>query len=267
MKFKELVAPLLKNDLTKKELSVLPTGFQVIGDIAVLSLPESLMKKARVIGGALMQLHSRVKTVCVKQGVVTGVKRLPLIKKVLGGDTETVHKESGILFKLDVVKVMFSKGNLFERSRLVKQVRKGEVVVDLFAGIGYFTIPLAKFSKANHVWAVEINPVSFGYLEENIVLNKVSNVTPVLGDCRKVKLPRADRVLMGYLPSAKPYLSTALKILKKDGFLHYHTVARSEKEALAEVLDVTEKLKLVGARKVKSYGNKKWHWVLDFTSV
>ena len=109
--------------------------------------------------------------------------------KIIAGEnrTETVIKENNILYKLDVARIEFSKGNFKERKRVWKSVRKDEVIVDMFAGIGYFTLPLAKFSQAKLIYAIDLNPKAIEYLKENLRMNYVSHkVVPILGDCRKV---------------------------------------------------------------------------------
>lgn len=251
--------------LSEEEVGALPSGYQVVGDVAILNLGEELMSRAGAVGDALMSIHPRIETVCVKKGGVKGVKRLPQIVKVAGGGTETVHKESGVLYELDVTKVMFSKGNLSERSRLVDEIKDGEVVVDLFAGIGYFTLPIAKFTPVKKVWAVEINPESFHYLKRNIRLNKVDlKVKAVLGDCREVGLPEADRVLMGFFPGTEAFLDRAVSVCKKNGKIHYHNVAGSEEEFLKPVR--SKGLSVDNVRKVKSFAPRVWHWVADLTN-
>jgi len=262
LKFKEELKNLVK--LSEEEFSLLPSGFQTVGSVAVLNLPKELDERAGMVGEALMKAYPRIKTVCVKTGGVKGFQRLPSVKKVAGNGTVTVHRESGVLFRLDVSKVMFSKGNLFERSRLVKEVGR-ETVVDLFAGIGYFSIPIARFCPVKRVVGVEVNPSSFRFLKENVELNSVEKVyTPVLGDCRKVVLPRADRVLMGFFPGTEGFLDTALKIVRKGGRIHYHNIARSKEEFLKPVLE--KGLKVLGVRKVKSFAPRVWHWVADLTT-
>ena len=114
---------------------------------------------------------------------IQGTKREPVYRILYGSETETVNKENGCLFKLDLAKVMWSKGNNNERLRIAKLVRDDETVIDMFAGIGYFSIPIGVHSNAKQVHAIEINPNSYHYLCENIKLNKLDNITPILGDC------------------------------------------------------------------------------------
>jgi tRNA wybutosine-synthesizing protein 2 len=160
----------------------------------------------------------------VKLGNISGKKREPNVKILAGSNTETMHRENGCLFKLDVAKVMWSKGNTNERMRIANIIPEGERVLDMFAGIGYFTIPAAVHSKAEIIHSIEINPVSYAYLNENVALNKVDNIVrPVLGDSMEIA-PQfsVDRVLMGYIGNTQDYLESAIAALDESGIIHYH---------------------------------------------
>ena len=253
MKFKKELKKVLKNQTIET-----PATYQAVGKICMI--PK--VKHKRKIGQAILELYPRFETIVIKRSI-SGEFRVPDIEVIAGKrKTDTTHRENYCLFKLDVAKVMFSKGNQEEKRRIIKQVRKGEIIVDMFAGIGYFSLPIAKVTQAKRIYSIELNPESFKFLEENIRINKLGNkVEPVRGDCRKVKVPKADRVLMGYLPSAKKFLEAALKIAKKGAVIHYHTTAETESEAKKDV----EKLgKILHIQKVKKYSPHKWHFVIDF---
>jgi len=236
--------------------------YQKIGEIIILS------RKDKEAAERLLLLPN-TKTVLYKSGSIFGKYREPQLKKLAGNGTETIHKEHGCLFRLDVEKIMWSKGNHNERTRLIEMVKKGEVIVDMFAGIGYFSIPLAVHSRAKKIYAIEINPVSFLYLKENVKLNKTRKIETINSDCKEVEIKqKADRVLMGLLPSAKKYLPKALEFVKNGGMIHYHGLDRDEPENLMkEVEEVCRKKKVkcefAGKSRVKSWNPKKWHWVLD----
>ena len=227
-----------------------------------------------MIGEIILKRIPSTKSVFRRAGFIKSELRSPQIKFLSGvNDTITIHKEHGIIYKIDVRKIMFSKGNLNERKRVIKQISEGETVVDMFAGIGYFTLGLAKFSEANKIYAIEINPKSYEYLLENIRLNKVgSKVVPILGDCA-VEIPKlgriADRIIMGLLPSCKDYLKYTMKVVKSNGIIHYHgTAKKGEVKKLFEDVETAasiegQKIRLIKKTKVKSYAPKIYHWVLD----
>ena len=170
----------------------------------------------------------KVKSI-IKVTKIDGQKREPTIELLYGEETETVHKENGCLFNLDLSKVMWAKGNNNERLRIAKLVNEGETVVDMFAGIGYFSIPIGVHSKAKEIYSIEINPNSHHFLSNNIELNRINEKTgydrmiPILGDCA-IEAPKysADRVLMGYVKTTHHFLKPAMECVKDGGIIHYH---------------------------------------------
>lgn len=270
---KELLSEELKNKLSKKELLLLPSSYQKIGDIIILNLKKDLWKYDNLIGKIILEKIPNTKSVFRRTGFIETQFRKPQIKLISGvNNTVTMHKEHGIVYKLDVKSVMFSKGNLNERKRIIKQIKKGETIIDMFAGIGYFCLGITKFSDAKKIYAIEINSKSYGYLVENIRLNKVgSKVVPILSDCA-VETPKlgkiTDRVIMGLLPSCKEYLKDAMKVVKHNGIIHYHGVAKKEDKKLFEDVETAARkegreVKLIKKTKVKSYAPKVYHFVLD----
>lgn len=271
---KKLLEEKLKDKLTKKELSFLPSGYQKIGDILILNLDKTLWKYEKTIGKILLENVPRTKTVCRRTGFIQTMYRKPQVKVIAGEKkTETIHKEHGVIYKLDVKEVMFAKGNLNERRRIIELVKDSEIIVDFFAGIGYFSIGIAKFANPRKIYSIEINPRAYHYLCENIRLNRVQDkIIPILGDCRKIapKLGKIfDRIIMGLLPSCKDYLPYAMQVIKSNGIIHYHGTAKKEewKNLLKDVKNAAEKqgmrVKLLRKLIVKSYAPKVYHWVLD----
>lgn len=208
----------------------------------------------------------------IKINSINGQMRKPDIE-ILAGDktTETIHKENGCLFKLDLSKVMWSKGNNNERLRISKLVKKGETITDMFAGIGYFTIPIAVHSKAKKINAIEINPNSHQYLQENIKLNKINEnkINPILGDSN-IEAPKykADRIIMGYVKTTHHFLKSAIKGLNENGIIHYHeTVPEKllETRPIENIKKAAEnrEVELINIQKVKKYSPGVWHAVID----
>ena len=259
------------SQLTSGELELLPTGFDRVGHVVIISLPSELMHRASDIAQALLELKN-VRTVALREGGIAGRHREPRLR-VIAGDpsTGTVHREGGCWFKLDVSRVMFSPGNLYERARLPKLVEPGEVIVDLFAGIGQFSIPIAKHARPSLVYAIELNPVAYDYLRENIRLNRVGHlVKPLLGDCSAVA-PRgvADRVVLGILHVTHRYLPLALEVLKPSGgVIHYHESVPSGlrfERPIERILGAAagRGVEVLGKRVVKRYAPGVDHVVVD----
>jgi tRNA wybutosine-synthesizing protein 2 len=237
---------------------------KVIGDILVIKdniqNPEKLLETPGV---------NRI----VKLGRINGLKREPDVEMVIGEGTETIHRENKCSFKLDVSRIMWSKGNTTERKRMSTIAKQGETVVDMFAGIGYFSIPIAVHSKPTKIYSIEINPVSYGYLCENVHLNKVEGILePILGDCRETApIGVADRVLMGYIGNTNEYLDVAMGVLKEGGIIHYHEsvpdkikfirpVDRINEAAMAAGRQMVE---VVNKRIIKPYSPGVYHVVID----
>jgi len=219
---------ILSHIIPKNKTCLLPSGFQAIGDIIILNLKPGLQEYEKQIGQAIIRSMPRIKTVAVKYSTVKGELRLPQIKPIAGNGTVTTHRENRCKYKLDVAKVMFAKGNVKERARLPRLVKPGETIVDMFAGIGYFSLPIAIHSNPRKIIAIEKNPDSVHYLNENIILNRIHNVEVIEGDNRDTDIENvADRVIMGYLPKTEKFLPTAVNFLKEKGTIHFHNTYKN----------------------------------------
>ncbi len=256
----------LEGKISEEELSNLPRKWEKFGDVLVLKMGKIKEKEmvARVYASVL-----NCKTVLEDIEGIYGVMRKPSFKFIIGNDAETIHVENGIKYKFDVSKIMFSSGNIDERIRMREIGNKGEIAVDMFAGIGYFTIPMAVGGAS--VYAIELNPVAYHYLIENAKLNGVENkIKAFLGDCRNVELDvKADRIVMGYLNSID-YLHHALKWVKKGSIIHLHQNSRTKEfpnlifeEAKKIAGEAGYEIEMINSRKVKSYAPHIIHGVLD----
>jgi tRNA wybutosine-synthesizing protein 2 len=245
----------------------LPRKYEKIGDILIIHLHPSLYSWKEEIGQAYRKVF-RVKTVLLK-GRIQGEFRVPRFIPIAGSDTTTIHKENGIFFALDLSKVMFSSGNIHERIRM-SHLPHHEMVVDMFAGIGYFTLPIAKFCEST-VHAVEKNVDAFHFLCENIAINGVGHrVRAYLMDSNHFQ-GKAQRVIMGH-PQAYLFLDTAFTIVDH-GFIHYHAFVPEKRmerpinrlEAAAE--KAGKHLEITDARKIKKFSPGVWHMVFDVQIV
>ncbi len=241
----------------------LPSSYQIVGDVLLLKLLNiDSEKEKKKIASAIMEMFPRIRTVCEIKGIESEY-RVPKVAKLAGNGFVTTHKEHGIRYKLDVSKVMFSKGNLHERQRLLKEINKNEIVADMFAGIGYFSLGIAK--RAKKVYAVEKNPAAFRYLKENIKLNKIKNIVAINMDCRNF-MPKEniDRIIMGYFPRTEKFLPHALSIIE-NGIVHYHNSAKNKEEIEKQIKNACgkRKYKIKQIRKVKSIAPRTYHFVAD----
>ncbi|MCI4373711.1 MAG: methyltransferase [Thermoplasmata archaeon] len=256
----------------------LPAGYQRLGHVLVVRWPETLRPEFPRLAEAFQRTLG-VRTILRHVGPIEGELRTPRVEVLLEGPTETEVVEDGIRWRFDAARIMFAAGNRNERVRAGRSVQPGENVVDLFAGIGYFALPAAKPGRAAHVLAVERNPLSVRYLEENVRRNRMGErVEVVLGDNRTVALPpgAADRVFLGYLPTAVPWVGRAVPLLRgSGGWLHVHTVTDAGGAGAAAEAVVVGAVEHAGgtvrtparAHAVKAFGPGRTHVVVDVLVV
>ncbi len=256
-------------DLPNELKRLLPEKYERLGHVIVLRLPEPLLPfRAEIAEEYAKVLKAR--TVLLEKGIIQGVERRPDVELLYGTETETTHSESGIFYCLDPTKVMFSSGNFDEKLRMASLDCRGETVVDMFAGIGYFTMPLAAKAGAEKVIACEINPEAIGFLRKNIELNHVANRVNVFeGDNRD--LPGegfADRVVMGYVNVTWQFLPKAFSLVKKGGIIHYQdtfSIDRIPDGIVENLRDGSggRPFEILGIREVKAYAPSISHMVAD----
>ena len=249
------------DDSTKMNI---PSYWEKFGNVVLIKMndcPENYKKK---IGEAFAKVLN-AKSVLLYNGV-KGEFREPIVEFIYGNDPITTHIENGIFYRFDASKIMFSSGNVDERIRMSKIDCVDETVIDMFAGIGYFSLPIAKYCFPKKVIAIEKNEYSFKFLLENKKINNVEMDT-ILSDNRELNLKDAgDRIIMGYIHT-REFIPYAIKMLKHKGILHYHDTWRKE-----EVLESEEIIKqlfgdyyyqILRFHVVKNYAPKIFHISLD----
>ena len=247
--------------------SLLPDKWEIAGDVVTVKMDPSLFPYADEIGRAYAEVLE-ARSVWADVSGVSGEFREPDMRLLYGSGGESVKLENGIRYCFDVTKVMFASGNLAERKRMKDLDCTGETVVDMFAGIGYFTLPLAKFSGARRVFACEKNPNSYAFLVRNLALNGIGNVIPLLGDNRDIAGRRfADRILMGYVQTTSQFLEKALELAKSGCIIHYHdTFPTGQQERYVNDIfskacgDAYEVVRII---EVKSFAPSVSHYVAD----
>jgi tRNA (guanine37-N1)-methyltransferase len=220
----------LTDKLTKEELEKLPNAYDIIGDIVIINLPEELKKKEKLIANRLLGLHKNIKVVCNKQDIHKGKYRTQKLKIIAGEKRkDTICKENNIMLKLNVETSYFSPRSSNERKRIAEQVKKGETILVMFSGIAPLPVVLAKNTQAKRIVGIELNPKAHKYAQENIKLNKITNVELIKADVNKAKLnEKFDRILMPLPKTAIEFLPLALKYSKKDTIIHYYTFLKEE---------------------------------------
>jgi len=244
-----------------------PASWAVLGTVVLVDVADLDGDEEAAVGEALLELHGGADTVLAREGI-DGQRREPSVRVFAGaGATETVHVEHGVRYGMDLAEVMFSPGNKAERRRMGEVVDPGEAVFDMFAGIGYFTLPMARAGA--HVTATEIRPAALRQLVENAHLNDVTeHVSAYRADCRDVAVDDADRVVMGHY-DAPDYLATALDALAAGGTLHCHAavpeaeLGRTEERLDEAAADAGRIVERAERRRVKSHSEGVAHVVVD----
>lgn len=216
-------------------------SYEVIGSIAVINDLNSIDREEAVKG--ILENQSSVETILLKQEGLSGEFRVGEYEKLYGDDTETVHREFGCRFKVDPTKTYFSERFSTERNRVISQIREGEKVLVMFAGIGPFAIMAARNREPGKVVAVEKNPEAVRYLRENIELNQVEDTVKAFeGDVSEVVpgLGSFDRIIMPLPGSADDFLKLAFEHIEEDGIIHYYRFLEHENwnELIEEIEEV-----------------------------
>jgi len=224
---------ILENQLQPSLLPKLPRALDIIGDIAIIEIPPELKQQETLIGKAILESHQKVKTVFAKAGAVTGTYRLRELIWIAGQQkTTTIHKEYGCTYVVDVAKAYFSPRLSQEHKRIASLTQKGETIVDLFAGVGPFSVLISKSNPDVKIYAIDINPEAIKLLETNVRLNRVENrVFPTVGDATRIVEEKlsdiADRVIMNLPESAMEFVGAACGAIKSTGgTVHFYGFVR-----------------------------------------
>ncbi|MBM4241116.1 MAG: class I SAM-dependent methyltransferase family protein [Euryarchaeota archaeon] len=258
----------LKGLLEEGKIDEIKRSFDIIGDIVILEIPDDLEEEKNQIGEAALKFTRR-KAVFRKKSKIKGIKRTRELEHIAGEEiSETTHKEYGCRYMLDVRKVYFSPRLATERERISNQVRDGELIIDMFAGVGSFSIAIAKKHEVE-IYAVDINEDAYNYLKQNIQLNKVQErIIPIFGDVFEFledKNMKADRIIMNLPGSAWKFLEIAIKSVKSGGIIHYYEFACDFEKAIEKLKNAAypRKVKILNKRKVKSKSPGMWHIGVD----
>jgi len=254
----------LEGLLNESELQELTTSFDLIGDIAILEIPESLAPKEKEIGEALLKVHRSIRTVLKKLGPMEGKYRIRRLQYIAGEDkTETTYKEHGCLMKFDVSKVYFSIRLSTERKRISNLVKAKERILVLFAGVGPFALVIAKDHPDAEITAVELNPDAVKSMKENIILNKLSNISVLEGDARSFSYSEFDRIIMPLPHSADQFLDLAFSAAKPGGIVHFYTLVDSKNPLEDAKSKIKTKYEISSWRVVRPYSADTVQVVLD----
>lgn len=244
----------LSQELPPEQLGKVYNSFDIIGDIAIIK--HNNIQDPEAVAKQIIAIHRNVKTVLTPTTRITGDFRVRELKLLAGENKKcTRHKESGCTFEVDVEKCYFSPRLSYEHKRVAELVESGETIVNMFAGVGCFSVIIAKTQSQSKVYSIDVNPTAVQCMAVNININRVcGKVFPLLGDSKDIIQTQlqgvADRVLMPLPEKALEYLPYALSALKQTGgWIHYYDFQHAPGKE-----DPIEKTKLKVAQKLDGMG-------------
>ncbi len=265
----------LENVLTEKESDELISAFDQIGEIIIVRIPDSLLSKKKTIGEALLGEVKIVRSVFCQASAVEGDFRTRDLEILAGEDnTETEYKEFGCRFTVDVKNAFFSPRLSTERERIANLIQNGEVMTNMFAGIGMFSIMAAK-KKNCMVYSLDINPVASRLCETNIGLNKLAgNVISINGNASEIikgqLMDKSDRTLMLLPERSDEFLESAINTTKDQGIIHYYSHIHADKKTDAGKLSEEHylsvapvKSEILNSKIVRAVGPRYYQTVVD----
>jgi tRNA (guanine37-N1)-methyltransferase len=200
--------------------------FDILGDIAVISRPSESGEDADA--RKIIEANKRIKVVLYKSGSVSGEFRIPGYRKILGENrTYTIHHENRCSFYVDLASVHFSPRLVRERELIANDVKSCEIVLNMFGGLGSFSIEIAKMRTHVIIFNVDINPESIRLCLRNIILNRQrGKIVAVLADAKEFTQnlfqKKVDRILLPLPVKSKQYLNLAISKLNEGGIIHYY---------------------------------------------
>ena len=265
----------LESVLSTKESDELISAFDQIGHIIIIRIPDSLISKKKLIGETLLDQVKSAKSIFYQSSSVDGEFRTRDLEILAGDDkTETEYKESGCRFLVDVRNVFFSPRLSSERTRIAEFVNNDEVVVNMFGGVGIFSIIAAKMKRCT-VFNIDINPLAAKLCKKNIAINKlVGNVISIEGDASQVinsQLEnKSDRTLMLLPEKSDEFLDSAILSTKSGGIIHYYSHIHADKKSDAAKLSEQHymqitpvKSTILGSKIVRPVGPRFYQTVVD----
>jgi tRNA (guanine37-N1)-methyltransferase len=260
--------------LSEEEKWKLFSAFDQIGEIIIVRIPDSLLSKKKMIGETLLENVHPAKSVFYQATPVEGDFRTRNLEILAGEDnTETEYKEYGCRFKVDVEKAFFSPRLSTERDRIAQMVQDGEIIINMFGGVGMFSIIAAKKKKCT-VYNIDLNPYAAKLCEQNIKINKLAGqVISIQGDASQIVKElqdKGDRTLMLLPERSDEFLDSAISATKSGGIIHYYSHQHADKRQDAveiskqHYLQVTPvKSDILGGRMVRAVGPRYYQTVID----
>jgi len=268
---------LLVERIPEEVLNRIPRSFDIIGDIALIELsPEDAKIYGKIIAEAIMKLHPNIKSVYAR-GRTLGLERVRELMHI-GGEkrTTTVHREYGLKIFVDIARVYFNPSLAEEHRRIATYVKDGELILDMFAGTGPFSLHIASIRKAT-VISIDVNPRAIECLRVSIMLNKLrGDLHPLVADSSYVAsmfLSQFDRVIMNLPQNSLNFLSQALEITKRNAYIYLYTIAPSCSDAVKMLqstiskISVDKKVKVENCVRILPYSPRRYIYRINLCTV
>jgi len=254
-------------------------AFDFLGNVAIVNFPRNFkLKEKKKYAQSLLKKHKSIKTVLEKQGKVKGRLRKILTKYIAGEKTkEVLYKENNCIFRFNIEKTFFSPRLSNERKEIAKEIKEGEEVLVMFAGIAPYSIIIAKNSKAKRVYSNEINREANKYAKLNAELNNVKNkVEFVNGDIKRIspKLRKENKkfsVIVMPRPQLKDsFLKEAFMLSRKNTKVYYYDFCKADEiekvieKIKNEAKKYKKKIKILRTKKAGDIGPYKFRVRVDF---
>ncbi|MFX1511015.1 MAG: class I SAM-dependent methyltransferase family protein [Promethearchaeota archaeon] len=218
-----------------------------IGNLALLWIAEDFSSHKEEIIKAVSQTY-KIRGIFEKISEVKGLHRIPKIRHLSGSKSAvTIHTEYGIKICVNLEKAYFNSRLANEHNRIASLVSLPEQILDMFAGVGPYSLHIAKkiarveqnYGKVHksRIVAVDINPTAIEFLERSTKLNKLEGtIYPIVADSAHVfnKQIRFNRIIMNLPHASYQYLPLATSILQTRGIIHFYTFSRKENPITAE---------------------------------
>jgi tRNA (guanine37-N1)-methyltransferase len=254
--------------LSPEETAQVYSAFDQIGDIVIIKIPDELVAKKTVIAKAILDNIKTAKSVFAQASPVRGEFRVRDLEFLAGENrTTTEYKEHACRFKVDVARTYFSPRLSTERLRIARMVQDHEIIVNMFAGVGTFSVVIAKANKTCRVYSIDSNLAASELDRENAKLNKVQDrIVTIHGDAAEVinnqLVATADRVLMPLPERAKEFVDSAILAIRKHGMVHYFAHIKADGKKACQDLGLRDAEaafakyphKIMGVRVVREVG-------------
>ena len=251
-------------------------GMDIIGDSAIINLPEVLQTNSKKVAELILNENKQIKSIYLQKSKIKGKFRTREVQFIIGEKKEyTAYKENGCTFLIDISNVYFSPRLSTERLRISNMVKTKETILNMFAGVGPFSIIISKNNPDSFITNIEINPLAHELSIKNTNLNNMSNrIKNIQGDVKDIlddsHQNKFDRILMPLPEDSLDYLDIAINVIKPNGFIHiyHHTFSSINSTVIDESIEKMEKIfpqsiKIVDCRIVKETGPRWFQVVFD----